>query len=92
MSWHGRAAIATLQDDDFIFLDYLGPLSQERVTQMRLLFSQSAAHQQVLQGGEPVIIADVLEDGFPAQSLREVSREHLGKETADYMHSWMGFP
>jgi GAF domain-containing protein len=27
-----------------------------------------------------------------AQSLREPSREHLGREAADYVHSWMGIP
>src|SRR5436305_2553826 len=76
---YGGAAIATVQDAEFTFLDYLGPLAQERVLQMRSLFSQSAAHQQVLHSGEPVIIADVREDNSLARSLRQVSREHLGK-------------
>jgi PAS domain S-box-containing protein len=89
---YGGAAIATLQDDEFTFLNYLGPLAQERITQMRSLFSQSAAHQQVLHSGEPLIIADILEASSLAQSLHEASREHLGKEAADYMHSWMGIP
>jgi PAS domain S-box-containing protein len=89
---YGGAAIATLHDGEFTFLDYLGPLAPERVAHMRLLFSQSLAHQQVLRSGEPAIIADVLEDTLLAQSLRETSRKYLGQAAADYMHSWMGIP
>ncbi|HET9919407.1 MAG TPA: PAS domain S-box protein [Ktedonobacteraceae bacterium] len=89
---YGGAAIATMEDNEFAFLDYHGPLAPERIMQLRLLFKHSEAHQQVLRGGEPLIVTDVYADDPLAQSLRQVSRTYLGEAAADYVHSWMGIP
>lgn len=85
------AVIAMRQEDGFTFLDYQGPLLPEQVTQLRQLFARSAAHLQVLQSGEPVIIPDTHDTSPLARSLQVLSQEHLASAFI-HVKTWMGIP
>lgn len=89
---YGGAAIGTLQNKEFTFLDYRGPLPLDQIVHFGLLFEASAAHQYVLQRGTPLMIGNVHEQTPLAESLLAMSRKHLGQEAVNSMSSWMGIP
>lgn len=85
------AAIATLEDGCFIFLDYQGPTPREQILRLRIPANLSSGYLEVVQRRQPVIFGDLADfDLQPHTHLEQddsVLRENFG-----YAHSWLGVP
>jgi len=88
---YSGAAIATLEDDHLIFLDYRGPANREDILGLRVPLDQPSGYQQVYKHRKTIIYPDLQEESFGAestiQSPKEGSSIHLR-----YARSWMGVP
>lgn len=85
------AAIVTMEENGFRFLDYRGPLPRETMLGFHVTASMDSGYRRVVVQKKPLIIEDIWEDTPWLQMLRE----QTGAEMTSLFgstHSWMGVP
>ncbi len=85
------AAIATLEGDEFIFMEYQGPMPREQILKVRIPANTPSGYREVVRRREPVIYPDMWADLPEVNAMREQSYKIMGENFA-YAHSWMGVP
>jgi PAS domain S-box-containing protein len=85
------AAIATLEDGCFVFLDYQGPTPREQIVGLRIPASLSSGYSEVVHQRQPVIFGD-LADLDPQPHAHSGQDDSLLREHFGYAHSWLGVP
>ena len=88
---YDSAAIMILGQDVLRILAYRGPIPREKALQIRFSLQEARANNEVIQKREPVIIADIREEGALAGAIRETAGNELST-TYSYLHCWMGVP
>ncbi len=88
---YSGAAIAALQGDNFVFLEYLGPSEREQVLRLSIPVDRPSLYKEVKVRRAPLIYSD-LQDGNSDENLSwkwdsEAMRANLG-----YARSWLGVP
>jgi PAS domain S-box-containing protein len=86
----GSAIFILRDEDELALLHYQGPLPLEQLA-LRWSLQEIPHVRQVIRGGHPLIIADVLGDTVAARSWRATSVNHLG-ELPMHIATWMGVP
>jgi signal transduction histidine kinase len=88
---YSGAAIATLEGEHLVFLDYQGPASREQILGLRIPLAQSSGYRQVYTCRETVIYTDLWHD----LSTDESSQGQVDDDPSihfSYARSWMGVP
>ncbi len=83
------AAIAQLNGDNFIFLDYQGPASKAQIMQLNIPIDQPSGYQEVFRTRNPVICADIWES---PSDCWEIQDDDIAEDNFKYARSWMGVP
>ncbi len=87
---YSGAAIATIEGDNLVILDYQGPEPREQVVGLRLPLDQPSGYQEVFHSHEIVIYADLWH-----QTLRTMEADLDERDSSihfRYARSWMGVP
>ncbi len=87
---YSGAAIATIEGDDLVILDYQGPEPREQILGLRLPLDQPSRYQEVFKSHETVIYADLWH-----KTLRTMEADLDGRDASvhfRYARSWMGVP
>ena len=83
------AAIATLEGDEFVFREYVGPAPIEKILNIHIPAGIPSYYKEVVEGQAPIIMRDLQAVSLAEETeLREV-RTLLGNEL-DYARSWLG--
>ena len=85
------AGIATIDDGNFVFMDYVGPASRELVMCMRIPVRQPSGYRKVMRTRNPVIYADLWDAGVDSEEMEFHRSGDLG-ENLGYVRSWLGVP
>jgi PAS domain S-box-containing protein len=88
---YSGAAVITLEDDEFVIVDYVGPISYDQATQTRIPLSSATIFKQVVTHLSPLIIADLWKDTPENHAIFESLTGSIG-ELFRYAHSWIGVP
>jgi PAS domain S-box-containing protein len=88
---YGSATIAVYQDQDLVVCDYRGPLPREMMVDRRHPMDQLTILQNAVHKREPVIVADLLNDGYLARQLVEIFADRY-ESIASSLRSWMAVP
>lgn len=87
---YSGAAIATIEDDHLVILDYQGPDPREQVLGLRLPLDQPSGYREVFTSHKTVIYADLWHDTSSTRGIdldKSDSSIHFR-----YARSWMGVP
>jgi PAS domain S-box-containing protein len=85
------AGIATLDGEDFVFLDYQGPTSKEQVLRLRIPLSEARGYREVYNRREAVIYGDIWYETLGLVDNLDEGDDDL-KLNFGYARSWMGVP
>ena len=88
---YSGAAIITLEDDEFVIVDYVGPISHDQVLQTRIPLNSATIFKRVATHLKPLIITDLWEDTPANQEILESLTGPVG-ELFRFTHSWIGVP
>jgi len=84
------AAIATIEDGSFTFLDYRGPSEREQVLGLRVAVKAPSGYRQVIQKRQPVIFNEL--DVPEADKGTDGAVLEAFNGAFDYAHAWLGVP
>jgi signal transduction histidine kinase/predicted hydrocarbon binding protein len=85
------ASILALEKDELAVQAYRGPIPREEARQMRFPLEQALVNRQVIQGREPLVIANVRSDTPLAHMFRQTAGDELTSKFG-YVRSWLGVP
>lgn len=85
------AGIATLEDENFVFLDYQGPTPREEVLNLHIPADLPSGYQEVVRSRGPVIIPDIWDTSSQSSLIKQHSTENM-KTSFGYVRSWLGVP
>jgi PAS domain S-box-containing protein len=85
------AAIITLEEDEFVILDYVGPIPREQILQSRIPMKSPTIFREVAVQLAPIIVSDLWEDPPIDQEIRENLQQPI-REFFQHTHSWIGVP
>ena len=85
------AGIAKLDGDDFVIVEYLGPVPREIMLGFRTSVYQDTGYQKVAETKQPIIIDDIWGSEPWLNSLRNITNKDMLTKFRD-IHSWMGIP
>lgn len=85
------AAIATLEGDEFVLLDYNGPMPRSSMLQLRVPLRRESGYKEVYRRRAPVIIGDLWSDEPHLAQIR-ADNQDIMPGYFGYAHSWMGVP
>ncbi len=88
---YSGAAIITLEDDEFVIVDYVGPISHDQALQTRIPLNSATIFKRVATQLKPLIIADLWEDVPANHEVLESLTGPVG-ELFRFAHSWIGVP
>ena len=88
---YSGAAIITLEDDEFVIVDYVGPISYDQALQTRIPLNSATIFKRVATQLKPLIIADLWEDVPANHEILESLTGPVG-ELFRFAHSWIGVP
>jgi PAS domain S-box-containing protein len=87
---YGSAAVLTLEGDALVVQDYRGPRPRAEVVDVRIALAGAVVFREVLQGRQPVIIEDALDDSAQARVFRQ--RGEHARTAFPSPRSWLGVP
>jgi PAS domain S-box-containing protein len=85
------ASIVTLEGDEYVVQDYIGPLEREKILRFRLSTRADTGYARVTQSRKPVIIADIWKDDPWLKDLRDLAGPEM-LSMYEEIHAWMGVP
>ena len=85
------AAIAVLEGNEMVVLDYNGPKDRETMLGVRIPLSRESGYKEVLRRKEPVIIGDMWSDDPWLEKVRADNLDIM-RGRFEYAHSWLGVP
>ncbi len=85
------AGIATIDDGNFVFMDYVGPASRDLVMSMRIPVRQPSGYRKVMRTRNPLIYADIWDAAVDSEEMEFHRSGELG-ENLGYVRSWLGVP
>ena len=88
---YSGAAIATLDGENFVFLDYQGPIRREDVVNFPITADSPSGFAEVARLKQPVIFDDLWDPHADAPAL-QAHRQNLSGVIFGYARSWLGVP
>lgn len=88
---YAGAGIAELDGDDFVVVEYVGPVPREIMLGSRSSMHQETGYQKVAESKQPVIIDDIWSNEPWLNLLRKITNENMLAKFRD-IHCWMGIP
>jgi signal transduction histidine kinase len=85
------AGIATLDGENFVFLDYQGPTPREAVINLHIPANLPSGYQEVVRTREAVIIPDIWDTSSQSLLIKQHSTDSM-KTCFGYVRSWLGVP
>jgi PAS domain S-box-containing protein len=85
------AAIAILEDERFVILDYQGPKQLEEMVGQFILLDRLEKYREVALNRECVILNDLYQDKQDQSSIQDEWRVQM-RTRIEYARSWMGIP
>jgi PAS domain S-box-containing protein len=85
------ASVLILEGDELRSVAHRGPIPHEVQSEMHLSREQAGELWDALEGHQPLIIGDVQEDTWLAQSFRQAFGEYMNQEM-EYVRTWVGVP
>lgn len=85
------ANVLILEGDELWNVAHRGPIPQEALSEMHFSRYQAGELWEAMQGHQPIIIGDVLDDTWLSQAFRHALGKHLDREMS-YVRTWVGVP
>jgi PAS domain S-box-containing protein len=85
------AVIASLEGDEIVFLEYVGPFPRDKMLRFHPSTAQDNGYTRVIQARKPVIIGELwADDPWERSVVDQVDPELL--PFFEQIHSWLGVP
>lgn len=85
------AAIAILENDAVVVLDYAGPAAREKVVGAHIPLDRDSGWRRVIERQAPVLVEDIWADAASSGTNWSVWDEAVAAEMS-YARSWLGLP
>jgi PAS domain S-box-containing protein len=88
---YSGATIATLDNENFVFLDYQGPAPRENIINMKIPADLPGGYKEVARIRQPVIFDDLWDENDLSPTIH-TQRTGLMGDNFGYARSWLGVP
>ena len=88
---YSGATIATLENENFVFLDYQGPAPRENIINMKIPADLPGGYKEVARIRQPVIFDDLWDENDLSPTIH-THRTGLMGDNFGYARSWLGVP
>ncbi len=85
------AAIAVLEGEEMVILDYNGPQARTTMLGVRISLTRESGYKEVLRRRAPVLIADMWADDPWLAKIR-ADNPDIMQGRFEYAHAWLGVP
>lgn len=85
------AAIAVLEGDELVILDYNGPMPRASMVGVRVSLQRESGYKEVLRRRGPFLIGDMWSDDPWLERLRADNADIMAGRY-EYAHAWLGVP
>jgi PAS domain S-box-containing protein len=85
------AAVALLEEDETVILDYAGPARRAAVLGARAPLDRDSCYRQVIESRRPLIIEDLWADCHSSDAIWPECDARIGRQLR-YARSWLGVP
>jgi PAS domain S-box-containing protein len=85
------AGIAVLEGNDFILLEYLGPVEVAQMGNLRFPVSKSGGYLEVINRRAPYIIEDIWGQDDRIRESQDHFKDHM-RTHFQHTHAWIGLP
>ena len=88
---YSGAAIAILENGQFVFLDYQGPAPRDDIINTQISADSSSGYKEVARLRHPVVFDDLWDESDQSPTI-QAHRTGLLGENFGYARSWLGVP
>ena len=85
------AAIAMLENDEVVILDYTGPAPRDKIVGARIALDRDSGYRRVIEQAAPVILDDIWQEMGTPEAARSIWDSTVGQHMS-YVRSWLGVP